>query len=70
MGTCLQNNIEYNQVPITIKTGTSIGPKDDSIGHSPVFRSRFNRPILQKLIRKHPNSCTTLGKLNKTKRII
>ena len=70
MGTCLPTNIEYTQVPITINTGTSVNPKDDSIQHSPVFRSKLNRPILQKLIRKHPNSCTTLGKLNKTKRII
>lgn len=70
MGTCLPKNIEYTQIPITITTGTSVISTENSVQHSPIFRPKLNRPILQKLIRKHLNSCTSLGNPNKKKRII
>ena len=63
MGMCIEKNISFTNVPITIETPiTSSSSKVDSVLTSPVFQPRFHRPILQKLIRKRPNSCTTLGK--------
>ena len=73
MGICTGKNISFTNVPITIESPNSditSSYKVDSMLTSPVFRPRFHRPILQKLIRKRSNSFTILGKQTQNKQLI
>lgn len=73
MGVCTGRNISFTNIPITIESPNSdiiSSCKAESKFASPVFRPRFHRPILQKLIRKRSNSFSLLVKQTQSKQLI
>ena len=74
MGICTGRNISFTNIPITIESPNcdiTSSCKADSTFTSPVFRPRFHRPILQKLIRKRSNSFSLLAnKQTQSKQLI